>query len=48
MSPERAAALTHTMYEIEYTLPDSKAKRRQILAMSDEQCVLYHAVLLEK
>jgi transposase len=45
MSPERAAALTHTMYEIEYTLPDSKVKRRQLLAMSDEQRVLFDAVM---
>jgi transposase len=45
MSAERAAALTHTMYQIEYTLPDSKVKRTQILAMSDEQRILFDAVM---
>lgn len=45
MSPERAGALTHTMYELEYTLPDSKIARRQLLAMTTEQQQLYDAVM---
>jgi hypothetical protein len=45
MSAARAAELTHTMYELEYCLPDSKAVRKQILAMTDEQKMLYQTVV---
>lgn len=44
ISPRRAADLTHTMYEIEYTLPQSKMTRRRILSMSDEQQALYDII----
>jgi hypothetical protein len=33
------------MYQLEYWLPDSKEKRKQILAMTDEQHELYHAII---
>lgn len=41
MSPRRAADLTHTIYEIEYTLPQSKKIERKILAMDAEQQLLF-------
>jgi hypothetical protein len=44
MSATRAAALTHTMYEIEYSLPQSKERRRQILSMDVEQRTLYQTI----
>ncbi|MCD6413344.1 MAG: transposase [Elusimicrobia bacterium] len=44
MSPKRAAELTHTMYELEYTLPQSKKKEKILLKMDDEQQVLYNAI----
>lgn len=44
MSPERAIELTHTIYELEYTLPQSKELRRRILAMDDEQRALYEVI----
>mgnify|MGYP001562726211 FL=1 len=44
MSPTRAAELTHTMYEIEYTLPQSKKLKRKTLAMDGEQQTLYGVI----
>lgn len=44
MSPTRAGELTHTMYEIRYTLPDSKKRETNILKMDEEQRKLYEAV----
>lgn len=44
MSPTRAAELTHTMYEIEYTLPQSKQIKHKLLAMNGEQQILYGVV----
>lgn len=44
MSPKRAGELTHTMYAIDYTLPQSKKMRRQILKMDAEQVDLYEVV----
>lgn len=44
MSPRRAAELSHTMYELEYTLPGSNEKKRQLLKMNDEQQLLYSVV----
>ena len=41
MSPRRAADLTHTIYEIEYTLPQSKKTERKVLAMDSEQQQLF-------
>lgn len=44
MSPGRAAELTHTMYEIEYMLPQSKRIKRKVLAMDSEQQALYKVI----
>lgn len=44
MSPTRAAELTHTIYEIEYTLPQSKQIKHKLLAMDGEQQILYGVV----
>ncbi len=44
MSPRRAADLTHTIYELEYTLPQSKQAKRRVLAMDAEQELLYAAI----
>lgn len=44
MSPTRAAELTRTMYEIVYTLPQSKKLKRRSLGMDDEQQRLYEVV----
>lgn len=44
MSPRRAADLTQTMYEITYTLPQSKKTRHKLLTMSKEQQKLHEAV----
>ncbi|MDP2816336.1 MAG: transposase [Rectinemataceae bacterium] len=44
MSPSRAAELTRTMYEIEYTLPQSKKTNHRVLGMDEEQKLLYEAV----
>lgn len=43
-SPKRAAELTHNMYELEYTLPHSKKKRKRILKMDQEQSILYKVI----
>lgn len=44
MSAQRGAELTRTMYEIEYSLPDSQERKRVILKMDDEQARLYRAI----
>jgi hypothetical protein len=44
MSPKRAGELTHTMYAIDYTLPQSKKMRRQILKMDAGQTDLYRVI----
>ncbi|MBR9702403.1 transposase, partial [Candidatus Woesearchaeota archaeon] len=44
MSARRAAELTQNMYEINYVLPDSKDEQKKILAMDNEQKLLYEAV----
>lgn len=44
MSAKRAAELTQTMYELEYSLPGSKERKRQLLKMDDEQQTLYDIV----
>ncbi len=44
MSPKRAGELTHTMYQIEYTLPHSQKTQKKILRMSDEQLLLYNTI----
>lgn len=44
MSPKRAAELTQTMYELAYTLPQSKNEKRRLLAMDAEQQILYEVI----
>lgn len=44
MSPTRATELSHTMYEFEYTLPQSKKTKHRILGMDSEQQVLYKVI----
>lgn len=44
MSPKRAGELTHTMYELQYTLPHSKKREQTILEMDDEQRLLYNVI----
>lgn len=44
VSLKRAAELTHTMYALNYRLPDSGEERRTVLEMSEEQQAVYRAV----
>jgi transposase len=44
MSAKRAGELTHTMYELHYTLPDSNEPCRLILKMDKEQQILFDVV----
>jgi len=44
MSPRRAAELTHTMYELTYTLPHSRKKEGKILKMDTEQQELFDVI----
>jgi len=44
MSPKRAAELTHTMYALCYTLPQSKRSASKVLEMDDEQKELYGVI----
>lgn len=44
LSLKRAAELTHNMYEITYTLPDSKHQKTTLLKMDDEQTELYEII----
>lgn len=44
VSLKRASELTHTMYALSYTLPDSCEERRRILRMSEEQQAVQEAV----
>lgn len=44
LSAKRAGELTQRMYELHYTLPDSREKKRFILNMDSEQLSLYNAV----
>ena len=44
MSPKRAAELTHTMYALHYTLPQSKRSESKMLEMDAEQKELYGVV----
>jgi transposase len=40
LSLKKAAELTHNMYQITYTLPDSKVTKNRLLRMDDEQAEL--------
>jgi len=44
LSVERAAELTHNMYQISYTLPDSKQVKSLLLKMDDEQAELHRVI----
>ncbi len=45
LSVRRAAELTHNMYQLTYTLPDSKQTKNILLKMDDEQAELYQIIL---
>lgn len=44
ISLKKAAELTHNMYEINYTLPESKHTKSRLLKMDEEQAELYHII----
>ncbi len=44
LSIERSAELTHNMYQINYTLPESKHSKSRLLNMDDEQAELYRII----
>jgi transposase len=44
LSVARAAELTHNMYEITFTLPESKHTKSKLLKMNDEQTEIYQIV----
>ncbi len=45
LSIERSAELTHNMYQINYTLPESKQSKSILLNMDNEQAELYQIIL---
>jgi transposase len=45
ISIKRAAELTHNMYKITYTLPESKHIKSKLLKMDDEQAELYQIII---
>ena len=44
LSLKKAAELTHNMYQITYTLPDSKTSKNRLLKMDDKQAELYQII----
>lgn len=44
LSVKKAAELTHNMYQITYTLPESKHTKSQLLKMDDQQAELYQII----
>ena len=44
LSLKKAAELTHNMYQITYTLPESKHTKSKLLKMDDEQPELYQII----
>ena len=42
---KKASELTHNMYQITYTLPDSKHKKSKILKMDEEQTELNKIIM---
>jgi transposase len=44
LSLKKAAEVTHNMYQITYTLPDSKVTKNRLLRMDDEQAELYQII----
>lgn len=45
LSVKRAAELTHNMYQINFTLPESKHQKSKLLNMNPEQADLYQIIL---
>ena len=45
LSVKKAAVLTHNMYQITYTLPDSKHTKSKILKMDEEQTELHEIIV---
>ena len=37
----KSGSVTQTMYELEYSLPGSEGRKRQLLKMDEEQQLLY-------
>ena len=46
LSIKKAAELTHAMYEINYTLPETKQTKSQLLKMDDQQAELYRIITI--
>lgn len=44
LSPQKANELTHNMYQITYTLPDSKQTKTMLLQMDEQQAKLYKII----
>ena len=44
LSLKRAAEITHNMYQITYTLPDSKHTKSKLLKMDEQQTELYNII----
>jgi hypothetical protein len=44
LSLKKAAELTHNMYQITYTMPESKHIKSKLLKMDDEQAELYQII----
>jgi hypothetical protein len=44
LSLKKAAEITHNMYQITYTLPDSKHTKSRLLKMDEEQSELYEII----
>lgn len=44
LSLKKSAELTHNMYQINYTLPESKHTKSKLLKMDDEQAELYQII----
>jgi transposase len=44
LSLKKSADITHNMYQITYTLPESKHTKSQLLRMDDEQAELYQII----
>lgn len=45
LSLKKAAEITHNMYQITYTLPESKHTKSKLLKMDDQQAELYQIIL---
>ena len=44
LSLKKAAELTHNMYQLTYTLPDSKHTKSRLLKMDQDQIELYQII----